>query len=288
MPLEPPKAAHRAWPYRLAALGMAALFLSNMAVCLLTLIELTHVFFFPDASRLALSLAAALALGLGMPRSGTAAPNTARFLYWFLLAAFAFCMVTVIPAAETGYLFPLAGYGVPTALRCALMGSGSVWMAGAMAVLAPEQKAAKPLRAALPGMAAVTLPALLFFCCAWVLPGTKLNFQQGYALRLQLLMEMSPNVLSWSLMLMAEMLLFLAGFTVCADLMRKCLAAALLKPQAPLLPFALLCVPLAVAGMGQAEDMLIRALPWRYPAALLLMLLCLAGNLWIRRKEKAR
>ena len=282
-----PENAAASLPYRIAALGLSILFLSNMAVCLLTLTELTHVFFFPNASRLLLALSAALALGLGMPKSPTAAPNTARFLYWFLPAAFAFCIFTVIPSAEGGYLFPLAGYGVENTLRCALMGAGSVWMAGSMAVLSPRQKAASPLRAALPGMAAVMLPALLFFCCAWVLPGTQLNFRQGYALRLQLLMEMSPNVLSWSLMLMAEMLLFLSGFAVCADLMRKSLQAALQKPHIPLLPFSLLCVPLAVMGMGQAESALTVLLPWRYPAAILLLLCCLIGNLTLRKKGKA-
>ena len=137
-------------------------------------------------------------------------------------------------------------------------------------------------------MAAVSLPAMLFFGCAWVLPGTKLTFEQGYALRLQLLKEMSPNVLSWSLMLMAEMLLFLAGFTVCADLMRKSLQAALARPHVPLLPFALACVPLAVMGMGRAEKPLTALLPWRYPAALALMLTCLAGNLIIRKKGKGK
>ena len=141
--------------------------------------------------------------------------------------------------------------------------------------------------AALPGRAAIVLPALLFFCCACVLPGTRLSFRPGYALRLQLLMEMSPSVLSWSLMLMAEMLLYLAGFTVCADLMRKSLQCPLRRPHVPLLPAVLLCVPPAVMGMGRLEGLLTRLLPWRYPVAAAAMALCLADNLIIRRKEKS-
>ena len=281
-----PESAERSWPYRAAALGLSLLFLTNMAVCLLTLTELTHVFFFSQAPRLLIALSAALALGLGMPASPAAAPNLARFLCWFLLAAFIFCMITVIPSSEPGYLFPLAGYGALPTLRVSLTGWGSVWMAGALSVLRPNQKASSPVRAALPGMTAILLTALLFFCCALVLPGTRLNYDMGYALRLQLLMEMSPNVLSWSLMLMAEMLLFLTGFAVCADLMRKCLQTALCKSRVPLLPFALLCVPLAVIGMGQAGDALARLLPWRYPAAFALLLLCLITNLIVKKKGK--
>ena len=52
---------------------------------------------------------------------------------------------------------------------------------------------------------------------------------------------------------MAEMLLYLAGFIVCADLMRKSLQCALRRPHVPLLPAALLCVPPAVMGMGHWE-----------------------------------
>ena len=54
----------------------------------------------------------------------------------------------------------------------------------------------------------------------------------------------------------------------------------------PLLPFALLCVPLAVIGMGQAGDALARLLPWRYPAAFALLLLCLITNLIVKKKGK--
>lgn len=272
--------------YRAAALGMAALFLSNMAVCLLTLTELTHVFFFPNAQRGSIALTAAVVLALGMPRSDTAVPNAVLFLHWFLIAAFAFCAVTVAPTGESGYLFPLAGYGAGHTLRCAVLGSGSVWMAGALAVLCPEEGAEHPLRAALPGAAVLAFAALLFLACAYVLPGTRLSFDQGYALRLQLLMEMSPNTLSWSLMLIAEMLLFLVGFAACADLMRQCLRRALRVSRIPLLPAALVCVPLAVRGMGEAGEALTALLPWRYPAAAGLLLLCLAGNFWRKRKGK--
>ena len=282
-----PPAAVQSAAYRLAAGGMAVLFWSNMAVCLLSLIELTHVFFFPDGSRLLLSLAAALGLGLGLPARDAAVSNLARPLRIFLIAAFGFCVCTVLPSGEAGYLFPLAGYGVLPTLRCAALGAGGVWMAGALAILLPDRQPVPPLRAALPGALSIVSAALLFLVCAYVLPGTALNFRPGYALRLQIVMEMSPNTLSWSLMLMAEMLLFLAGFTFCCDLMRRCLHAALGVSRLPTLPFALACVPPAVIGMGTMEPLLIRLLPWRYPAAALLMLLCLTDNL-IKRRKRAR
>ena len=121
--------------------------------------------------------------------------------------------------------------------------------------------------------------ALFFGCCAFVLPGSELSARWGYAPRLQLLMEMSPNTLSWSLMLMAEMLLFLTAFSVCADLMRRSLGLAFRLERLPLLPFPLLCVPLALRGMGESEPFLQRVLPWRLPLAAGLMGLCLLGNL---------
>lgn len=281
-----PPDAGRVWTYRAAALGMAALFWSNMAVCLLTLTELTHVFFFPRSRPFFIALSAALALGLGLPRSDTAVPNAVRFLCWFLLAAFAFCALTVVPSGEAGYLFPLAGHGAGHTLRCALRGAGGVWMAGALAVIEPREKAGRSLRPALPGAATLALVSLLMLACAWVLPGTRLNFDRGYALRLQLLTEMSPNTLSWSLMLLAEMLLFLVGFTACADMMRTCLRCAFDAKRAPALPFALACVPLAARGMSASERALTALLPWRYPAAAALTLLCLCGNLWYKRKGK--
>ena len=274
-----PENAPSTLPYRLAAGGMALLFFSNMAVCLLTLTELAGVFFFPGSSRLPLALAAAAALGLGLPRSDTAAPNTARFLHWFLAAAFVFCAATVLPTGEAGYLYPLPGFGLAHTLRCGLTASGSVWMVGALHLLSPREKPLHPLRSAAPHAVAVALTAAFFLCCAYVLPGTELTARRGYALRLQLLMEMSPSTLSWSLMLMAEMLLFLAGFALCADLMRKSLRQALGVKSAPVLPFALLCVPLACQGMGQTEQLLIRLLPWRYPLMAGLMALCLGSNL---------
>ena len=199
-------------------------------------------------------------------------------------AAFLFCAWTVLPAGEIGYLYPIAGYGVLPTLRCAAQASGSVWMAGVLAVLSPGQ--AKPgfLRGTLPGIRAILWIALLFLCCAYVLPGTSLGFQQGFALRIQLLMELSPSTLSWSLMLIAQMLLFLTGFAVCADLMRKSLRSALRVRSVPLLPFALACVPLAVRGMGASEEALTALLPWRYPAAAAALALCLASNLRRRRK----
>ena len=265
--------------YRVAAGGIALLFFSNMNVSLLSLVELTHVFFFPGAARWLLALPAALALGLGIPASPNAVPNTARLLRWFLAAAFLFCAATVVPTGEVGFLYPIWGYGLRHTLRCALRAAGSVWAAGALAVVMPRQPETHPARGALPGLICIALVALFFGCCAFVLPGSELSARWGYAPRLQLLMEMSPNTLSWSLMLMAEMLLFLTAFSVCADLMRRSLGLAFRVERLPLLPFTLLCVPLALLGMGESEPFLQRVLPWRLPLAAGLMGLCLLGNL---------
>lgn len=270
--------------YRVAAGGMALLFFSNMNVSLLSLVELTHVFFFPGAARWLLALPPALALGLGIPSSPNAVPNTARLLRWFLAAAFLFCAATVIPTGEAGFLYPIWGYGVRHTLRCALRTAGSVWAAGALAVVMPREPEPHPVKGALPGLTCIALVALFFWCCAFVLPGSELSARWGYAPRLQLLMEMSPNTLSWSLMLMAEMLLFLTAFSVCADLMRRSLCLAFHAKALPLLPFTLLCLPLALRGMGESEQLLQRLLPWRLPTAAALMGLCLVGNL--RRKGK--
>ena len=270
--------------YRVAAGGMALLFFSNMNVSLLSLVELTHVFFFPGAARWLLALPAALALGLGIPSSPDAVPNTARLLRWFLAAAFLFCAVTVVPTGETGFLYPIWGYGPRHTLRCALRAAGSVWAAGALAVVMPREPDRPPMKGAIPGLTCIGLVALFFLCCAFVLPGSELSARWGYAPRLQLLMEMSPNTLSWSLMLMAEMLLFLTAFSVCADMLRRSLCLAFRARRLPLLPFTLACVPLALRGMGESERLLLAVLPWRLPLAVGLMGLCLVGNL--RRKGK--
>ena len=280
-----PASAGTTLRYRLAAGGMALLFFSNMNVSLLSLTELTHTFFFPGDSRLPLVLTAAAALGLGIPRSPAAVPGTARLLRWFLAAGFLFCAATVLPTGESGYLYPLWGYGASHTLRCAVRGAGSVWAAGSLAVILPEERDPHPLRGALPSLAGVGLTALFFLCCAYVLPGSEISARWGYAPRLQLLMEMSPNTLSWSLMLMAEMLLYLTAFSVCADLMRASLRQALGRTL-PLLPFTLLCVPLSMRGIGACEALLCALLPWRFPLAAALMLMCLPGNLIARKKGK--
>lgn len=269
--------------YRIAALGMGLLFLSNMAVCLVSLTELTHVFFFPQAPRLPIALTLALAVGLGIPASPAAVPNTARFLRWFLIAAFIFCALTVLPQGEAGYLFPLLGYGPGHTLGCAVRAAGCVWAAAALPVLSDQRGGAAP-RGLLSSVLGLLLAALFFLCCAFVLPGAALSGPSGYALRLQLLTEMSPNTLSWSLMLMAEMLLFLTAFSSCADFLRNFLAQALRARRVPLLPFALVCLPFALRGMGESEALFLHVLPWRYPAAAALLAGCLVSNL-IRRKK---
>jgi len=263
----------------------ALLFFSDMAVCLLSLTELAHVFFFPKGSRLALALSAALALGLGIPDSRVAVPHTARALRWVFAAALIFCAVTVMPSGEAGYLFPLAGYGVRHTLRCAALASGSVWAAGAAVLLLPSGTG-RPLRRLTAPAVGVGLVAGMLLCCAYVLPGTELSSRWGYALRLQLLMEMSPNTLSWSLMLIAEMLLFLTGFAASADFFRRSAGYALGLKRMPLLPAALLCLPLALRGMGESEALLLRVLPLRGAVCGTALGLGLAYSLWIKRRRK--
>ena len=268
------KARLDGWPYRLAAGGCALLCFSDMAVDLMALIELTHVFILPQATRWMLACAAALVLTLAIPRKRPAALYAARFLRWFLLAAFGFCALTVLPTGEAGYLYPLAGYGVHHTLRGAALMCGSLWMAALPPFMASDadQAAQKAGHALRPLVLAVVLLSLLFLCCAYVLPGPALSSGWGYALRLQILMEMSPNTLSWSLMLIGEMLLFMTAFAASATVLRGSLKRALLRKNIPLLPFALLCVPLAVAGADAAQGLLLRLLPWRYPVAALLLL----------------
>lgn len=175
---------------------LAVLFLSDMAVDLLAMIELTCAFILPGTPRFWLAMIAAIAVGVGTPyKAPDAASRTARFLRWFFIGSFVFCAATVMPQGETGYLFPWAGYGVRHTLRCAALGGGGCWTAAVLPLLshAEPRQAARQARTWLPQLVAVFMIALLLLCCAYVLPATSLGERWGFVLRLQMLMNISPQ-----------------------------------------------------------------------------------------------
>ena len=136
----------------------------------------------------------------------------------------------------------------------------------------------------LPQLVAVFMIALLLLCCAYVLPATSLSERWGFVLRLQMLMNISPSTLAWSLMLITELLLFLVAFAGSGSFLCACVKRAA-KLRVPLLPFALLCVPLALIGADIAEKALMAVLPLRYPIAVLLVGMILIFNAFARKKE---
>ena len=115
-------------------------------------------------------------------------------------------------------------------------------------------------------------------------PGTSLSERWGFVLRLQMLMNISPSTLAWSLMLITELLLFLVAFAGSGSFLCACVKRAA-KLRVPLLPFALLCVPLALIGADIAEKALMAVLPLRYPIAVLLVGMILIFNAFARKKE---
>ena len=191
-----PQNAFERAPYRVIAGVLAVLFLSDMAVDLLAMIELTCAFILPGTPRFWLAMIAAIAVGVGTPyKAPDAASRTARFLRWFFIGSFVFCAATVMPQGETGYLFPWAGYGVRHTLRCAALGGGGCWTAAVLPLLshAEPRQAARQARTWLPQLVAVFMIALLLLCCAYVLPATSLGERWGFVLRLQMLMNISQH-----------------------------------------------------------------------------------------------
>lgn len=282
-----PQNAFERAPYRVIAGVLAVLFLSDMAVDLLAMIELTCAFILPGTPRFWLAMIAAIAVGVGTPyKAPDAASRTARFLRWFFIGSFVFCAATVMPQGETGYLFPWAGYGVRHTLRCAALGGGGCWTAAVLPLFshAEPRQAARRARTWLPQLVAVFMIALLLLCCAYVLPATSLSERWGFVLRLQMLMNISPSTLAWSLMLITELLLFLVAFAGSGSFLCACVKRAA-KLRVPLLPFALLCVPLALIGADIAEKALMAVLPLRYPIAVLLVGMILIFNAFARKKE---
>ena len=268
----------------------ALLFVCDMAMCLLSIVELTDNFLLFNASRLQITLAVLFAVLLAMPaRRPQAALRAASFLRWFFLGAFALSIALILPQFDTGYLFPLAGYGVRHTLRTGALCAGSVWSAAVLPFLAPnaDVKLIRQARGYLPLCAAVLLVVLLFFCCALVIPAPQLSGSWGYALRLQLLMEVSANTLSWSLLIISELLLFLTALAASGDLARTCMQRALNRRRISLAPFLLLCLPPVLIGSGTAENLFIAVLPWRFPLALLIAAAALIYSLLSKKKEAA-
>ncbi len=284
-----PDALKTPW-YRAVMLVFALFFFSDMAMSLLSVVELVHAFILPSSSRMLLALATAVVIALGIPAKRPAAvARTARFLRWFFAAAYAFCIVTVLPQGNAGYLSPWAGYGVAHTLRGTCFMCGGVWSVALLPLLShhEDRRARKRARCYLPPLLCVIILSALFLCCAYVLPGAMLSGSWGYALRLQLLMEISPNTLSWSLMLLCELMLFLTAFSAAGSLCSSCMQKALRLRRFPILLPALGCVPLAVIGVAEAEETLIALLPWRYPITLALVLVSLCCNALLKRKKPA-
>jgi len=258
---------------RLVYAGFALLFVSDMAVNLFALTELTGAYILPGAPQPVLIAAAALPITLLMGgRAHGGAARAARLLRGFFLLALFVCLCFALPSGNIGYIYPLLGYGSGQTLRGALYIAGGLWSAAALPLFTQEagMKLKKSLRFTWHPLLAVLLMALLLFCYAFLLPAPLLPGDWGFALRLQLLMEMSPNTLAWSLMLISRMLLFFTGFAASGDFARVCLMHALKKRRVPLWPLAVVCTPPALLGIPYMEKALTFLLPLRLPAALAL------------------
>ena len=271
---------------RLLSFVFALLLFSDMALCLMSLIELVCAYVLPSASRVAIALPTALFTGLsltGKKRGG--ARRTAAFLGGFFLVALLICLIFALPAGNRGHLYPLLGYGGGQTLRGGIYMTGSVWSAGILPFFTQGENVPelKKRRAYLPPLLTLLLLALLLFFYAYLLPAPLLPGDWGFVLRLQLIMEMSPNTLSWSLMLISRMLLFLSGFAVAGDTACECLHTAFDRKKAPILPLMLLSVPLALLPLDQTLPALEWLLPLRYVVSFLSVLLAL----FVRKREAA-
>lgn len=258
---------------RAVYLGFALLFVSDMAVSLFALIELLGAYILPDAPRHVLIFTVVLTVTLMMGgRAHGGAARAAYLLRGFFLLALIVCLCFALPGGNAGFLHPLLGYGGGQTLRGALFMTGGLWSAAALPLFTQnaDQPFRKSLRFTLHPLLSVLLMALLLLCYAFLLPAPLLPGDWGFALQLQLLMEMSPNTLAWSLMLISRMLLFLTGFAAAGDFARLCLSRALKKSRVPLWPLALLCLPPVLPGVPHMKNVLIFLLPCRFPAALAL------------------
>ncbi len=269
---------------RAQAMLFALLFFSDTALCLLSLTELVCAYVLPGAVRSAVALPAAFFTGLslaGKKRGG--ARRTAAALSGFFLSAFVICLAFALPEGKWGHLYPLLGYGGGQTLRGAAYLTGGVWSAGAMPYFTQGEysTALKKRRAYLPPLLALLMLSLLLFFYAYLLPAPLLRGDWGFVLQLQLIMEMSPNTLSWSLMLISRMLLFLSAFATAGDTACECLHTALKKKKAPVLLLMLLAVPLALLPLDTILPALQIFLPLRYALCVLFMI----PLLFVRKKE---
>lgn len=270
-------------PRALAAV-FALLFFSDMALCLLSLTEIVCAYVLPGAGRSMIALPAAFFIGLALTgKKPGGARRAAALLVLFYLPALVICLLFALPEGNIGHLYPLLGYGGAQTLRGSLYMTGGVWSAGALPFFTqrerqPQLKKARPYLAPL---TALLLMALLLFFYAYLLPAPLLPGDWGFVLRLQLIMEMSPNTLSWSLMLISRMLMFLSAFSVAGDTACECLHTAFQKKKAPVLPLLLLSVPLALLPLHQLLPVLETALPLRYAVCLAAVI----AALFVRKKE---
>ena len=262
----------------------ALLFFSDMAVCMLSLTELVCAYVLPGTPRLAVALASAGLTGIfltGRRRGG--ARRCAACLTGFFLTALIVCLWYALPEGEAGHLFPLLGYGGGQILRGGVYMLGGVWSAGALPFFAegkktPEMKKERPY---LLPLLTLLLFALLMFLYAFLLPSPLLPGKWGFVLQLQLIMEMSPSILSWSLMLISRMLLFLSAFAAAGDSACECLHRALKKRSAPILPLMLVSALVVLIPLHSLRPVLRLALPLRY----LLCLFSVTLALFVRKKE---
>lgn len=252
---------------RAAAIVFSFLFFSDMALCLFSLTELTCAYVLPHYPRTAVALPAALFTGAALAgKEIGGARRTAVFLIGFFLAALAVCLFFAVPESDVGYVFPLLGYGGRAILRGGVYMTGGLWSAAALPYFtnAPKVKT----RNALFPLFAVLLMAGVLFMCACLLPAPLLPGSWGFVLRLQLLMEMSPNTLTWSLMLISRMLLFLCAFASAGDFCCECLQTARKGKRASILPLALASALLPLLPFDRVTSLLSLLLPLRGVIAL--------------------
>lgn len=269
---------------RALAMLFAPMFFSDMVLCLLSLTELTCAYVLPGAARIVISLSTAAFAGLSLTgRKRGGARRTAAYLSGFFLLALIICLAFALPEGNRGHLYPLLGYGGGQTLMGAAYLTGGVWSAAAMPFFTQGRAhpALKKRRAYLVPLMAMLLLALLLFFYAYLLPAPLLPGDWGFVLRLQLIMEMSPNTLSWSLMLISRMLLFLSAFSVAGDTACECLHTALKKKKAPVLIVMLLSVPLSLLPLDKMLPALQIILPLRYALCVIAVIpLC-----FMRKKE---
>ena len=255
--------------------GFALLFWMDMAVQLFALTELVCAYVLPQAPRSAVVLFAAFSVTLLMGgRAHGGAARAAYLLRGFFLLAVIVCFLFSVRESNTGFLYPILGYGAGQTARGAVYMLGGVWSIAALPVIAHNKGdgVRKNLHTAVHPLLSLLLLTLLLFSYACLLPSPLLPGDWGFVLRLQLLMEMSPNTLAWSLMLISRMLLFLTAFSVSGDFARLLLCHAFKKRRVPLWPMALCCVPVSILGVARVESVLSNLLTLRFPLAVILVL----------------